>query len=101
LATASAVVADVVDAVKHLNTNIISIWNPQELELADFSDSKSKFFVRCTDERADVEKIFENITYVVVAGIDETAFVTSEMTEKEFADAAAKIDLISRIRIED
>ena len=44
LPTASAVVSDIVDAVKHLNTNIMSFWSSKKLELTDIKLSEKKFF---------------------------------------------------------
>jgi len=46
LPTASAVVADVVDAAKHMNRNIMTFWSSGKLELTDISKSERKFFVR-------------------------------------------------------
>ncbi|OYP28854.1 homoserine dehydrogenase, partial [Lachnotalea glycerini] len=42
LPTASAVVADVVDAAKHLNRNIMQLWSNKKLELADIRSSKTR-----------------------------------------------------------
>ena len=46
LPTASAVVADVVDAAKHLNRNIMMNWSSKKLELMDISQVEERFFVR-------------------------------------------------------
>ncbi len=46
LPTASAVVADVVDAAKHLNRNIMTMWKQEKLHLEDKADSKRRFFIR-------------------------------------------------------
>lgn len=46
LPTASAVVSDVVDAVRHLNVSTTVMWDEEKLELEDFSKSKKHFFVR-------------------------------------------------------
>lgn len=99
LPTASAVVADVVDMVKHKNTNIYINWEAEKINLVDYKDSCNSFFVRTTADAATIEKAFGKVTYVN-AGIDgETGFTTVEMTEGEFENKAAQIDVINRIRL--
>lgn len=99
LPTASAVVADVVDMVKHKNTNIYIDWKPEKIELVDYKDSRNRFFVRTSSDRAAVENAFGKVTYVS-AGIEgETGFTTEEMSESEFEEKAAKIDMVNRIRL--
>ncbi len=46
LPTASAVVADVVDAAKHIKTNIMTLWSSKKLNLDDIKNSEKRFFVR-------------------------------------------------------
>lgn len=99
LPTASAVVADIVDMTKHKNTNIYIDWAPEKLELVDFKESKNSFFVRTSSDKAQIESAFGQVSYVD-AGIDgEVGFTTGEMTEGEFAEKAAAIALINRIRL--
>ncbi|MDD6481425.1 MAG: homoserine dehydrogenase [Lachnospiraceae bacterium] len=99
LPTASAVVADIVDMTKHKNTNIYIDWAPEKLELVDFKESKNSFFVRTSSDKAQIESAFGQVSYVD-AGIDgEVGFTTEEMTEGEFAEKAAAIALINRIRL--
>lgn len=99
LPTASAVIADVVDMVKHKNTNIYIDWKPEKIELVDYKDSRNSFFVRTSSDQAAVEAAFGKVTYVS-AGIDgEIGFTTGEMSESEFEESAAKIELINRIRL--
>lgn len=99
LPTASAVVADVVDMVKHSHVNIYIEWEPEKVQLVDYKESVNKFFVRTTSDKADVEAIFGQVEYVegVVAG--ENGFVTNAMSEVEFAQKAEKIVVINRIRL--
>lgn len=104
LPTASAVVADVVDAAKHLGTNIMTIWSKEKLELADIQDAKQKFFVRLSGSKADnegkVNELFGTVTTVDAGFADEYAFITEEVTEKDFADKAKSLgNMISRIRV--
>lgn len=106
LPTASAVVADVVDAAKHTGTNIMTIWSSEKLELANFEDAKHKFFVRLSGDKAEnkekVEEEFGAVTEVVAEGVDnEYAFVTEMMTERTFKQKASQFNnMVSRIRVE-
>ena len=50
LPTASAVVADVVDAAKHLHRNIMTFWSSRKLELTDLSDAKRRFCIFSCDK---------------------------------------------------
>lgn len=101
LPTASAVVADVIDAAKHKGTNIMTIWSKEKLQLEKFEDAKHRFFVRVAE--ADEEKAlkeFSSVTTVEAGVVGESAFITNLMTEKEFAEKAANVgNIISRIRV--
>lgn len=100
-ATASAVVSDVVDAVKHMNINVMTIWEDEKLPVQPMDEMKNRFFVRIgAEEKEKAEKTFDEIE-AVDAGIDgEFGFVTGVMTEGEFNDAIAEFDtFITRIRV--
>ena len=105
LPTASAVVADVVDAAKHLHRNIMTFWSSQKLELTDISDAKRRFFVRVKgDSKKDgigMAEIFGPIELVTVDLDGEFGFVTGEYTEAEYKERASKTDaVINMIRVE-
>ena len=101
LPTASAVVSDVVDEVKHMGKNIMASWDAEPLPIGYFRDAVNRFFVRVSADsitKEEVQKLFGDVTYVTAEGIDgELAFITSAMTEGSFADAIAKIDKIYSI----
>ncbi len=99
LPTASAVVADVVDMVKHQHTNIYIDWSEEKMELVDYKDSQTKFFVRTSSYPAAVLDAFGHVNYVDADVEGETAFTTELMSEGEFESRVAKIDLINRIRL--
>lgn len=101
LPTASAVVSDVVDSVRHLNVSTTVMWDEEKLELEDFSKSKKKFFVRSSSSKEDIEKVFGNVEYVD-ANIDgEFGFITEKISEATFAKKADELGtVISKIRIE-
>ena len=99
LPTASAVVADVVDMVKHQHTNIYIDWSQEKLEIVDYKDSVNAFFVRTSSDKTAVEAAFGNVEYVENVEAGEIGFVTGEMTEAEFEEKSAKIEILNRIRL--
>lgn len=105
LPTASAVVADVVDCVKHKGKNVMTVWSVEKLELGDADDEVRKFFVRVKGNVSDLSAVnaaFGNVQTVTVDGIDgEFGFITEPMSERAFSEAAKKIDMIHRIRIDE
>lgn len=102
LPTASAVVSDVVDATKHNGTNIMTLWSSKPLKLADINTLESRFFVRVPISQWDkAEQLFTIEHIVEVDGIeDEFAFLTTKMTEGEFAKKANEVEIKNRIRVE-
>ena len=99
LPTASAVVADVVDMVKHQNTNIYIDWKPEKIELLDYKDNVNAFFVRTTSDQTAIEAAFGTVTYTEKVADGEIGFTTETMTEAEFEEKSAKIDVVNRIRL--
>lgn len=102
LPTASAVVSDVVDAVKHKGVNIMTIWSLKKLPVEDKASLAGKFFVRvAAADRAEAEKSFPVERVLTAEGVTgEFAFITKTMTEAEFDAAAEKVAVINRIRTE-
>ena len=99
LPTASAVVADVVDMVKHQHTNIYIDWSQEKLEIVDYKDSVNAFFVRTASDKVAVGAAFGNVEYVENVEAGEIGFVTGEMTEADFEEKSAKIEVLNRIRL--
>ena len=97
--------ADVVDCVKHKGKNVMTVWSVEKLELGDADDEVRKFFVRVKGNVSDLSAVnaaFGNVQTVTVDGIDgEFGFITEPMSERAFAEAAKKIDMIHRIRIDE
>ena len=108
LPTASAVVADVVDAAKHLNRNIMTMWKQEKLTLEDKGDAKRRFFIRMKGDeeemRKDLEYSFGEIEIVKVPGLEgEFGIVTPVMMEGDYDTRANryKDHILHMIRIED
>lgn len=105
LATASAVVSDVMDASKHVNVNIKTMWDSDKLDLVPFDEAVSKFFVRVSGSKADneakVAESFGDVTPVDAGYDDEFAFITEEITEGKYSKAANELgNVINKIRID-
>ena len=101
LPTASAVVADVVDMAKHLGKNIPIVWSSNKLELADYKNASSAFFVRARKDETEVKTVFGDVSFVKAEGVTgETGFVTKEMPEKEYEEKAEKLGgIVQMIRV--
>ena len=105
LATASAVVSDVMDAAKHAGVNIITLWDAEKLDLVAAEDARNVFFVRVSGIKAQksdkVKKLFGNVKMVDAGYDDEFAFVTEEMSEGEYQKAAEQLEgVINKIRVD-
>ena len=86
--TASAVTADVIEAVKNRGRNIRIQWKPEKLALLELKDFESRFFLRVKGSKADFEKVqallpgAEFTTDQVLSG--EFGCVTGPMLYGEF-----------------
>ncbi|MCD7864811.1 MAG: homoserine dehydrogenase [Clostridiales bacterium] len=101
LPTASAVVADVIDIVRHKDEHIPLEWRPEKLELVDYRQLTGRYFVRTTAQSAAIEKAFGMVTVVEAEGVTgETAFVTGEMDGYAYEQAAEQMgDILQCIRV--
>ena len=104
LATASAVVSDVIDEAKHVNVNMRTLWDHEKLALMPMDEVKSKFFVRVKGTKDEVQeqaaKLFGKITAVDAGFDDEVGFVTEEITEAVYEQAAKEMEIINKIRFD-
>lgn len=102
LPTASAVVSDVVDCIRHLNTSTTIIWEDEKQSLESFQDSVKRFFVRTSASHNEIKAIFGDVEYVDGGMAGEGGFITSPLSEKEFETKASDLGkIISRIRLAD
>ncbi len=107
LPTACAVVADVVDAAKHIDKHIYTFWSEDDLSLTGIEDSTRSFFVRVSGKRSEREdeitKQFEKVVFTELDDApDEFGFVTGPLTEKSFEEHLKNIpNVIGRIRMEE
>lgn len=105
LPTASAVVGDIVDATKHLHTNIFTNWNSTPAKLRPLDQVSGRFFVRVKKEAAEEAKeVFENAEMIYLDQLpEECAFITTDMTQGEFCAKAEKLGnkVLAKIRVKD
>lgn len=105
LPTASAVVSDVIAAVKN-KVNVKVEWDDEELELCSVGSVKRSFFVRVSGDEADklpeIKELFGEVSTVTAPGVNgEFGFVTQIMTEEEFEKKYLKLEgAITRIRVD-
>lgn len=99
--TASAVVADVIESVRHINAKKAYLeWKPQEAGyMMDINDSISRYFVKTNKPKEEIMSVFGNVDFAEGVKDGEYAFITVEMTEKEFKEKLSKISADSFIRV--
>ncbi|MBQ8301278.1 MAG: homoserine dehydrogenase, partial [Clostridia bacterium] len=90
LPTASAVVADVVDAVKHNERSKKIFWKKPETNImADKDSKKFAYFVRTTDDAKTAADVLGGGE--VTADAQEVALLTQPMTQSEIEEKLAKL----------
>ena len=103
LPTASAVVADVVDAVKHIERSKKIMWvEPKENIMANSDSKKFAYFIRTTDNAENIRGIFGKCEFVDNIVSDESAFVTEPVSQSEAEEKSGKLkDVVSMIKVLD
>ena len=107
LATASAVVGDVIDCASYDTDRKFFGWDDKKDDyLADYLDCETALYVRATGaDKTAIEKAFGSVQYLTREnqGTDEVAFVTPVMKEKDLRDILAGLDMntLGTIRIAD
>lgn len=97
MATASAVVADVLDCIRSKNNKNI-MWTKQENDIfAGADDVSFAYFVRTKSSAEAVEAAMGEVTYIRKG--TETAFITAPMNGSEISDKLAKLDVISALKV--
>ena len=95
LPTASAVVGDIVDIVKHMHTHIILNWDAEPVKLADYKTNETRFFVRTKASKEEVSRTFGSVEFVDIEELaDEIGFVTETMSEAAYEEKAAGLSSV-------
>lgn len=103
LPTASAVVADMADCIKHMNRRKIFGWGPgEENYVVDYkSVVVMSFYVRAKMAEQEVLNKFDDVKFLSRKGqpSDEVAFITDAMTENELREKLADANVINIIKV--
>jgi len=86
--TASAVVADVIESVRHINAKKAYLeWKPSpEGYMQDIMETESRYFVKSSRTIDEVKSVFGNVEFSEGSVDGNLAYITEKMTEKEFTD---------------
>ncbi len=100
--TASAVVADIVDCVKHLKRRKFLFWVDSNNEnVLPYEDSKTAMYVRVEASlESKLKEIFGSDIQTISNG-STTAAITPVMTIGEFEEKTKDLNLLSKIRVGD
>lgn len=106
LPTASAVVADIVDAAKMNGTSVSQTWedSADESFIADYKDDVVSMYVRANGvSEEDVTEVFGEVEYLFLGSRleDELAFVVPAIKERDLDRKLEKLDgeILGKIRI--
>ncbi|MGL4800104.1 MAG: homoserine dehydrogenase [Cellulosilyticaceae bacterium] len=105
LPTASAMVADMIDAARHKDVNVTTFWSREKVELARVEEMKLNYFVRLEGEAAynqtvvkevfgEVEEIPSSVGYVFITPYDK------QKTLDEKLEHLKGCKVVSKMRIE-
>jgi homoserine dehydrogenase len=113
LPTASAVVADIVDAVKHQERNIMSFWSTEKMRLMEIEEVPTRYFVRIKGDSVEyneqINELFEALQIVQIEELNEEfAIITDIETEGKLREKINQLKevigqeaILSIIRLED
>ncbi len=103
LPTASAVVADMVDAAKHIHRKKIFGWGEgSEDYVVDYkSNIEMPFYVRAKADKVKVKTVFGEVKFLSRIGqpSNEVAFITDKMTENALENKLAGFEVINTIKV--
>ena len=104
--TASAIVADLIDAAKMKGTSISQVWEDSKDNsfIADYKEDVLPFYVRVQGVSKDKAKeIFGEIEFLTRENCpaDEIAFITPEIKEKDFDEKLTQLGgkVLGKIRV--
>ena len=103
LPTASAVISDVVDAIKRRGETAKIYWKKEKRAIESADAFTTPYFVRVkgTGIEDAVKAAFGEVKFIEGVVEGETAFITDVMSGGEYKKAAEGFDVVSRIRVSD
>lgn len=101
LPTAAAVVADIIEAARNLNSNVPLGWSDKVQGIEPMKETRHRFFIRLKGKNKDKHeaalKNLGNTEIITLEGLNEFAVLTEEMTEGQWAEASKKFDGILQV----
>ncbi len=102
LPTASAVVADVIDAAKHMGARKWISWEDGSQDLIyDAALLKSRWYVRAGGDPEKIQSLFGDVSFVEDTPTDLLVFTTKTMDQNEAQALFKQINVLSAFRIID
>lgn len=102
--TASAVVADIIDSVRHIQHRKFLNWElATEHYVSDSDDLVMPWYVRVRTSLATIGEALGNVRFITRRGapLDEYAFVTEPMSHAELLEKLLAMEVLSHYRILD
>lgn len=102
LPTASAVVADVIDAAKHVNARKWLSWADGSPDMIyDVSLLENAWYVRSSASHEKIKAVFGDVTFIDGCKEGESAFITGVMSKSQADSLFDTIPVLSSFRIID
>ncbi len=102
LPTASAVVADIIDAAKHVNARKWISWEDGSPDLVyDAGLLKNAWYVRAGEDADKIKKVFGDVRFIEGTPSDISAFITETMDQKTADSLFKQINVMSAFRVID
>jgi len=103
--TASAVMADIVEAARFPGESMERGWEESPLTIENNSEMTHQYFMRISgntlEKRQEAEKIFGEVLFTIFEYLDEFGILTKEMTEAEYYEKSKQMPgIIQMIRAE-
>lgn len=99
LPTASAVIADIIEAAQNLKKNVPMGWGNEKQTIEPMKNMRFRYFVRLAgsfrNKEQDIRRIFGHTEVIELYGMDEFAVLTPEMEEGAFRQAVAAYDALA------
>lgn len=102
LPTASAVVADVIDAAKHVKTRKTLFWDKADGKVGDSATLPVQMLVRVQGDVSAVKAVFGEVQIVDGVKTDEWAFITPSLSENALTEKLGiceGVTICGRIRL--
>lgn len=103
LATASAVVADMVDSAVHVERRINFGWGAgnEDYVVDEKATIKMPFYVRAKSSESKVKALLNDVKFLTRVGqpSDEVAFITDSMTQNELNEKLKDVEVINIIKV--